>query len=185
MNRIEARIPPIDLWRIRFSADERHALVNLYQRGDLKSRRLAVDYLDEGVGVPQNRRFIFEMCDRMIPDRSEYVRWTAFRILGEYAQTHPEQLWPLVLKWGTVKSYDIRAGIACLVLEHILEYHFDRFFAQAVEYVEEGHRRFAYTLAYCAPFGQTLEPANAEAFNSFVGTYFPKWLSRRRKMMEA
>lgn len=185
MNRIEAGIPPIDLWRIRFSADERQALVTLYRRGDLKSRRLAVDYLYEGVGVPQNRRFIFEMCDRLIPDRSSYVRWDSLAILGDYVETHPDRLWPLVLKWGSVKNYRIREGIACGVLEHILEHHFHTFFPKAVEYVEKGHRRFAYTLAYCGKFGQAEEPANSEAFDSFVARYFPKWLARRRKMMRA
>ena len=185
MDRIEERVDPFCLFPCRFTPQERHSLTALYQRGDLKSRRLAASYIWAGHGVHGNRLFIFDMCDRMIPDRSGYVRSQALMTLGMYVETHPHNLWPLVLKWGSVKNYDIRALIACFVLEHILEYHFETFFPQAVEYVEEGHRRFAYTLAYCWKFGQAEQPANSEAFDSFVGKYFPKWLARRRKMKEA
>jgi hypothetical protein len=181
MNRMEQRIDPIDLGYCRFTPEERRSLAALYQRGDLKSRRLATDYLELGARVHGNRLFIFDMCDRLIPDRSSYVRWGSLAILGEYVETHPDRLWPLVLKWGSVKNYRIREGVACCVLEHILEHHFNTFFPRAVEYVERGHRRFAYTLAYCAKFGQAEETANSEAFDSFVGRYFPKWLARRRQ----
>jgi hypothetical protein len=145
MNRVQAQIKPEHLIGIRFSLEERRGLAQLLQGGKLRNRRLCVDWLRRGELVRGNRAFIFEMCAKLIPDRSEHVRWGAFSILGEYAQTHPKQLWPLVIKWGSVPSKDIRDGVACCILEHIFEYHFGEFFAKAMQHASQ-EPRFAYTI---------------------------------------
>lgn len=168
---------PSDLAHVRFSGSERQSLLCLYRRGDLRSRRLCVDYLREGVSVRGNRQFIFEMCDRMIPDRSTYIRWQSLLMLGDYAGTHPAKIWPLVLKWGSVRNYDIRRGVACCVLEHILEHHFDPYFDHAIAHIQEGNRRFAYTLAYCWKLGQAESPGNADRFDAFRSEAFPRGLA--------
>ena len=156
MNRIEGGIKPIDLVSVRFSAQERESLWALLHDGRLKYRRLCIEYLRCGFGVRGNRKFIFEMCDQMTPDRSEYVRWGALSLLGWYAKTHPQQLWPLVAKWGSVRSCDIRSGVACCILEHIFEYHFAEFWPKAVERASH-EPRFARVIATCHKFGALLK----------------------------
>ena len=171
MNRIAAGINPIDLCHIRFSAAERRSLRRLYAHGDLRARRLCVDYLRDGAGVRANRRFIFEMCERLIPDRATHLRWQALLILGRFAQSHPRELWPLVVKWGSDANEDIRTGVACCVLEHILEYyHFVEFFAEAKRVVLAGNRRFARTLSQC--YEPDL-PRNGALFRKFVAEHCP------------
>jgi hypothetical protein len=95
-------------------------------------------------------------------------------ILGDYAESHPEQLWSLVLKWGTVPNRNIRVDVACFILEHILQYHFVPYFDRAVAYIEQGNRRFAYTLACCYKFGEAKLPENSARFDAFVKKYFPR-----------
>ena len=98
-------------------------------------------------------------------------------MLGDYAGTHPKKLWLLVAKWGTVRNYDIRRGIACCVLEHILEHHFDPYFDQSLAHIQHGNRRFAYTLAYCWKLGEAELPVNATRFNAFKSEAFPQGLA--------
>jgi len=113
----------------------------------------------------------------MIPDRSTYVRWQALLMLGQHAKRHPDEIWPSVLKWGTVQNRDIRQGVACCILEHVLEHHFDPYFDRALSHIACGHRRFAYTLAYCWRFGQAESPVNAQRFDSFKRAAFPRGLA--------
>jgi len=93
-NRILSSNSPSDLVHVRFNRSEQRSLLRLYLRGDLRNRRLCVDYLRAGLGVRGNRQFILKMCDRMIPDRSTYVRWQALLILGQQAEHHPDEIWP-------------------------------------------------------------------------------------------
>ena len=173
-NRISSSKSPSDLLHVRFNRSEQESLLRLYLRGDLRSRRLCVDYLRAGLGVRGNRQFILKMSDRMIPDRSTYVRWQALLMLGQHAERHPDKIWPSVLKWGTVQNRDIRRGVACCVLEHVLQHHFDPYFDLALSHIARGHRRFAYTLAYCWRFGQAGLPNNAQRFDSFKREAFPR-----------
>jgi len=166
-DRIKVRVPVIDLDSIRFTRNERCSIERLYARSDLKSRRLAVDYLGTGVVVPQNRPFIFSLCDRMIPDRSLYVRWQSLLILAHYVETHPNKLWPLILKWGSDHRDDIRTGVGCCVLEH----HFDPYFDRALACIERGNTRFASTLAVCLKFGQANLPRNSKRLDEFHRKY--------------
>jgi len=176
-NRILSSKSPSDLVHVRFNRSEQESLLRLYLRGDLRTRRLCVDYLRAGLGVRGNRRFILKMCDRMIPDRSTYIRWQALLMFGQHAERHPDEIWPSVLKWGTVQNRDIRQGVACCILEHVLEHHFDPYFDRALSHIACGHRRFAYTLAYCWRFGQAGSPLNAQRFDSFKRAAFPRGLA--------
>ena len=176
-NRILSSNSPSDLVHVRFNRSEQQSLLRLYLGGDLRSRRLCVDYLRAGLGVRGNRQFILGMCDRMIPDRSAYVRWQALLMLGQHAERHPGAIWPSVLKWGTVRNRDIRRGVACCILEHVLEHHFDPYFDLALSHIACGHRRFAYTLANCWRFGEAGLPNNAQRFDSFKRAAFPRGLA--------
>jgi hypothetical protein len=61
-------------------------------------------------------------------------------------------------------------GVACCILEYILEYHFSPYFDRARWLVERGNRRFRLTLAYCWKLGQAAEPGSAKAMDLFVAT---------------
>ena len=65
-NRITRKVPPDTLDRIRFNEAERKSLERLSRSRNLKDRRLCIDYLWAGVGVRNNRKLIFALCDRLL-----------------------------------------------------------------------------------------------------------------------
>ena len=169
-NRIADGINHVDLLGIRFSGADRRSLYRLAKSKNARDRRLCLDYLECRQGVYHNRRFIFDIADVLIPDISERVRWGTLTLLGDYAESNPAQLWPVVVKWNTPRSRDIRAGIACCILEHILSHHSSPYFQRAKRVIEDGNRRFGLTLAYCYKTGQSVKSKNAKRFDLFVAT---------------
>ena len=176
-DRIKERISPDYLYGVRFNKSEKESLFKLASSTALKDRRLCINYLRTSYEVPQNLRFVIGLCDKMIPDRSHYVRGQSFIILGDFVRDYknprpcPDKIWPLIVKWGSVKNKDIRTGVACFLLEHLLQYHFDKFFPKVKEVIESGNRRFGYTLAYCYKLGQAEETENAKKFDAIASRF--------------
>ncbi len=167
-DRIKENVPPDELIRARFNAAERRSLFRLARSRELARRQRCVEYLWSGEGIRQNLPFFLEIADLLIPHRSEKVRWGMLCVLGDFAESSPEALWPLVLKWGSAASEDIRMGVACCILEHILEFHFTRYFQRAKEEIERGNRRFTLTMSTCYKIGQAEKPRNAQALDRFL-----------------
>jgi len=113
-NRIANGINHVDLLGIRFSGAERRSLYRLAKSKNVRDRRLCLDYLECGQGVYHNRRFIFDIADVLIPDISERVRWGTLILLGDYAESNPAQLWPVVVKMGH-RSQSGHQGGCCLL----------------------------------------------------------------------
>lgn len=177
MNRVKAGVDPLLIWS-RFTPEERRSLRRLAQEPSLRALRLCVHYLRWGTGYPGNRGFIFELCDKLISDPS--VRWTALSTLGDYAESHPKELWPLVLKWGSARSKDIRNAVHFCVVEHILEYHFSEFFPKAAEQARR-EPRFAETLGRVYKFGQLAEPENSLVYDNFFASLRSSGRPRRAR----
>ncbi len=87
--------------------------------------------------------------------------WKAAVRLGDFVEEEPGPVWELVEKWGAADNAEVRMAIATCVLEHLLEHHFDRFFAP-VERLAMANYRFADTFSSCWNFGQSEDPTNAE-----------------------
>jgi hypothetical protein len=93
------------------------------------------------------------------PEGKQDPRWQAIIAIGDYIENYPNEVWQFVEKWGVHPSQDLRAAIATVLLEHLLEYHFERVFP-LVQKASLRSKRFAETFRYCFEFGQTLEPEN-------------------------
>jgi hypothetical protein len=98
--------------------------------------------------------------DRELASRREHTRWQAAIALGEFAESDPEHIWPLVVKHGSRRHADARMAIATCVLEHILDYHFDAFFPRVVT-IARSSRWFRTTFGWCWQMGQAALPRNA------------------------
>lgn len=99
------------------------------------------------------------------PDGEDDPRWQAIIAIGEYIETHPEEIWSFVARWGTSAQEDLRAAIATCLLEHLLEHHFELIFPR-VEQSAEADRMFADTFSRCWKFGQAELPENASKFDT-------------------
>lgn len=80
------------------------------------------------------------------PDGERDVRWQAIIAVGRHIEAEPEAVWGFVARWGKSPSLDLRAAIACCLLEHLLEHHFSLLFPR-VERLARKSKRFADTLS--------------------------------------
>lgn len=98
------------------------------------------------------------------PDGQTDERWQSLIEIGYYIETDPEGIWPFVLKWGSHEDEDLRAGVATILLEHLLEFHFDLIFPR-VEAAVRSNPLFADTFESCWKLGPAQEPSRAERFD--------------------
>ena len=108
---------------------------------------------------------MLERADRELAAADEHRRWQAAIAVGQLCDSDPEAVWPLVEKWGSSADEDTRTAIATCVLEHILETHFDPFFAKTAILVRQGNVNFADTFYRCWRMGEANDPANAAKFD--------------------
>lgn len=91
-------------------------------------------------------------------------RWQAIIEIGEFVQSHPEEVWLFVSRWGTHPDDDLRSAVATCLLEHLLEYHFDAYFPKTKALATKD-AYFADTFIGCAKFGKSEEPSNSQMFD--------------------
>ncbi len=95
-----------------------------------------------------------------LPEGQEDARWQAMLRIGEYVETDPEPVWRFVGEWGSCTEEDVRDAVACCLLEHLLEHHFDLVFPRVRKTVKE-NPLFRDTFSRCWKFGQSDASANA------------------------
>jgi hypothetical protein len=81
-------------------------------------------------------------------------RWQAIISVADYIEQYPDEIWRFTRKWGSHANADLRAAVATCLLEHLLEYHFDRIFPLVLLACRQS-KRFADTFSRCGEFGQT------------------------------
>lgn len=119
--------------------------------------------------------------DKGLASPDEDTHWQAAIALGEFSETDPETIWPLVEKWGSCPDEDTRDAIATCVLEHILEANFEPFFSRVAQLIQQGNFNFAETFLGCWKFGEAKLPCNSEKFDQLGEQAWWIWRSRRRK----
>jgi hypothetical protein len=92
-------------------------------------------------------------------------RWQAIIAIGGHVEAEPEAVWSFIERWGGHPQQDLRAAVACCLLEHLLEYHFAAYLPR-VERRALADPRFGAMFLICSRFGQTEEPAHSRRFES-------------------
>jgi len=98
------------------------------------------------------------------PEDTRDPRWQAIIAVGHFIQEEPDAIWSFILRWGSSPDEDLRTAVATCLLEHLLEYHFTRFFPQ-VEEVVRSNPMLADTFSRCWKLGQAKEEDNAKRFD--------------------
>ena len=91
-------------------------------------------------------------------------RWQAIIAVAEYIDSNPDEIWQFVHKWGGHPQEDLRNAIACCLLEHMLDYHFESIFPR-VRSAVNANRLFADMFCRCWKFGQSDTPDNSQQFD--------------------
>lgn len=87
----------------------------------------------------------------LIADAHNTCRWQAMIVIGQYIEIDPDMVWRVVLRHGASDDEDMRAGVGCVLLEHLLEHHRSRYLP-SVKKMASRSARFADTCAYCWDF---------------------------------
>jgi hypothetical protein len=94
-------------------------------------------------------------------------RWDVILAVGDFIETHPDAVWAFVQRWGVSPDDDLRSAVAVLLLEHLLQYHFDTMI-NAVEELAFADALFADTVLRCWKLGQAEEPSRAARFDALI-----------------
>jgi uncharacterized protein (DUF433 family) len=105
---------------------------------------------------------------RPSPDGEKDPRWQAIMKIEDFVESEAEAIWPFVLKWGSLPDEeDLSAAIATLLLERLLQFHFDLIFPR-VEAAARSNVWFAKTFAKSWKLGQAEEAARAEQYDKLL-----------------
>jgi hypothetical protein len=104
---------------------------------------------------------------RAAPDGEPDPRWEALIAIGGFLADDPEPICAFILRWGSYPDADLQSAVATCLLEHLLEFHFERFFPD----IEAQVRRnpvFADTFSRCWKYGQADEAPHAARFDALL-----------------
>ena len=119
------------------------------------------------------KKLSLKRIERDLASSDEDTRWQAAIVLSEYCESDrdAELIWPLIVKWGSNENEDVRSAIATCVLEHILGYHFDKYFEKCAEIIRSGNLMFGFTFSMCGKFDQSRDPINSKRMDALDAEY--------------
>ena len=113
------------------------------------------------------------------PEGKTDRRWQAIMRVADFIESRPEEVWQFCLRWGKHPQADLRMAVVCVLLEHLIEQHFDLIFPRVRRAATESVR-FAETIRSCWCFNRDKEPEKYERVKRFQ-----RQLSRRRDRRRA
>lgn len=96
------------------------------------------------------------------PEGQNDPRWQAIIKVGEFIESNPQEVWLFIRKWGVHPSEDVRIAVATCLLEHLLGYHFEKYYPLVRDAARKS-RRFASTFSHT--WDQSELPENSQAFD--------------------
>jgi uncharacterized protein (DUF433 family) len=148
-------------------------IVALYDGLTVEQAYVVLDFVSASLVAEANVHYAIQAAEALLPgrpapDHENDPRWQAIMKIGDFVESKPEAIWPFVLKWGSLPDEeDLSAAIATLLLEHLLDHHFDLIFPR-VESAARSDIWFANTFAGCWKLGQAQESARAEKFDKLL-----------------
>jgi len=109
---------------------------------------------------------------QVAPDGQRDPRWQAIMHIEDFIEYEPEAILRFVLKWGIHEQEDLRSAIACLLLEHLLEFHFELIFPR-IQQAAFAHPLFADTFLKSWKLGQAKEEPNSTKFDALRSKLVP------------
>ena len=145
-------------------------IVALYEGLTIQHVEGVLEFVSGSLVAETNVHYAIQAAEALLPGRpapdgENDPRWQAIIKIGNFVESEPEAIWPFVLKWGSLPNEeDLSNAIATLLLEHLLDHHFDLIFPR-VESAVRSDVWFANTFARCWKLGQAEESARAEKFD--------------------
>jgi hypothetical protein len=124
-------------------------LPDLIGHVDARQRLLALALMRREIAKGASAIEFLPLARTLVEDPDSDCRWQALIVIGECLTTNPEEVWQVIRAHGGSEDQDLRMGVATLLLEQLLEDHFDEYFAKVRQEMLRGSARFADTVASC------------------------------------
>jgi hypothetical protein len=180
--------------RRRLDTTEHNAIWTVPTKGNAISRAMsnkkltpiAVETLclwmaNESSSLAHLRRAIAR-AEKLLPGKpvkkGSDPRWQAMLKIEHFILSHPEPIWEFALRWGSHPDADLRTAVATVLLEHLLEDHFESLFPR-VRDAARTSRRFKDTLGRCWWMGEAAWPSSAKSLDQVAGVKRARLSPRR------
>ena len=92
------------------------------------NRLLALQIIRKQLDYNKLQKSYYTLAKRYINDSNNNCRWQSLIIVGEYLDKYSDEIFNIIIKYGKSKDEDMRTAIATVLLEHLLEKNFDKYF---------------------------------------------------------
>jgi hypothetical protein len=137
--RAEAVFGPVTLEQIERSAED----------ADPRQRLLALALMRRQIERGDDPQIYLSTATRLVSDIDNDCRWQALIVVGELIAANPCAVWEVIRQHAYSDDEDMRTGVATVLLEHLLEEHFDDFFPRIREEALRRSANFLETLGMC------------------------------------
>ena len=121
---------------------------------DVNTRLRALFLIRKQIEFESASQDYFSLAQRLINDEDNNCRWQALIVIGEFIETEPERIWEVIREHGESPDEDMRNGVATILLEHLLEHHFNSYFPRLKNQIEGGSLLLGDTLSRCWAYGE-------------------------------
>ncbi|MCK4293905.1 MAG: hypothetical protein KAY65_11960 [Planctomycetes bacterium] len=130
-----------------FSTDELSTLAASKESGD---RLFALALMRKQIKQGDDPSDYFDLARSLVGDADNNCRWQALVLISELIDSTPENVWDVVAEHGDSQDADMRTAIACVLLEHLLDFDFETYFAKVRDEIHKGRYRLIDTLETCS-----------------------------------
>lgn len=129
-----------------FSSDE---LAKMIESKEANTRLSALLTMRKQIEEGNSPDDYFVLARRVISDSENNCRWQSLIVVSESIETKPDLIWEVISEFGDSEDDDMRTAIATILLEHLLDYDFDKYFPKIREEILKARYRFIDTLDMC------------------------------------
>jgi hypothetical protein len=137
--RAEAVFGPISIEQIERTAND----------ADPRQRLLALALMRRQIERGDDPQFFLSTATKLVSDADNDCRWQALIVVGESIAANPHAVWEVIRQHAYSDDEDMRTGVATVLLEHLLEEHFDDYFPNVREEALRRSANFLETLEMC------------------------------------
>jgi hypothetical protein len=119
---------------------------------DSDARLRALLHIRQTIESGGQQNELFELAKNHITDSDNDCRWQSIIIIGQFLDIRQQDIWEIILRFGSSNDSDMRTAIATILLEHFFEHNpdsFDKRFMDLKEEIHKGNKNLLDTLSLC------------------------------------
>jgi len=130
-----------------FSIDE---LAEMIESNEANARLFALLLMRKQIEEGDLPDDYFKLARKAVKDTDNNCRWQSLIVVSESIETRPDLVWEVISEFGDSVDSDMRVAIAVVLLEHLLDYDFNKYFSRVRKEILQERYRFIDTLSMCS-----------------------------------